>query len=181
MKNLRHWTIGVAAAAVVAVIAVTAIHHSGETTSTHRAKAELLTPQLSDAAIVDALREAKIDVSRLSVRSTGGIVVLRGNADRFTSERAVTVVKTLGFARVANLISVKAPFDDEGIRRSAERQLASARGLDGCTLRVSCERGVLRVEGTAQNELQVDLARSVLRKVEGANEVRVELQPQPLS
>jgi osmotically-inducible protein OsmY len=177
MKNTRQWTIGLAAAAVVAVIAATAIHHYGETTSLHRANADMLAPQLTDAAIVDALRLAKVDVARLSVRSTGGIVVLRGNADRGTSERAVSVVKTLGYARVANLISERAAIDDESIRRNAERQLARARGLDGCTLRVSCERGILRVEGTAANELQADLARTVLRTVQGANEVRVNLQP----
>jgi osmotically-inducible protein OsmY len=178
MKNTKQWTIGLAAVTVVAVIAATAIHHSGETgPTTTTARAELLAPHLTDAAIIDALREAKVDVARLSVRNAGGIVVLRGNANRGTAERAVSVVKTLGYTRVANLISERAAIDDEGIRRDAERQLARARGLDGCQLRVSCERGILRVEGTAQNELQADLARTVLRTVQGANEVRVNLQP----
>ena len=67
-------------------------------------------------------------------------------------------------------------FDDEAIRRAAERQLAQARSLDGCTLKVSCLHGVIRVSGTIQNELQQDVARNVLRGVEGAHEVQVELK-----
>jgi len=66
-------------------------------------------------------------------------------------------------------------FDDDGIRRAAERQLAQTRSLDGCMLKVSCLRGVIRVSGTIQNELQLDVARNVLRSVQGAQDVRVEL------
>ena len=47
--------------------------------------------------------------------------------------------------------------------------------FDGCMLKVSCLRGVIRVSGTIQNELQLDVARNVLRSVQGAQDVRVEL------
>jgi osmotically-inducible protein OsmY len=177
MKNFQSKALIAVAVAAVALIAVMAVRHSGESGATQKTTAELVAPQVSNSAIVDALRGANVDVTKLSVRTTGGIVVLRGSADRLTAERAVATVKSLGFARVANLITERAPIDDDGIRRAAERQLANTRGLDGCTLRVSCERGILRIEGTAANELQVDLARSVLRSVEGAHEVKVELQP----
>ena len=40
---------------------------------------------------------------------------------------------------------------------------------------MSCERGVLRVTGTVQRELQKDAARSILRTVAGAREVQVDL------
>jgi len=177
MKNFQNRALIAVAVAAVALIAVMAVHHAGERGVASRTTAELMVPQLSNAAIVDALRAANVDVTTVSVRSTGGIVVLRGSADRETAQRAIATVKSLGFTRVANLISERAPIDDEGIRRSAERQLANTRGLDGCTLRVSCERGVLRLQGTATSELQVDLARTVLRTVQGAHEVKVELQP----
>jgi hypothetical protein len=35
---------------------------------------------------------------------------------------------------------------------------------------------VIRVSGTVQSELQQDVARNVLRKVEGAHDVQVELK-----
>lgn len=177
MKNYRNQMLVAVAIAAAGLIAVMAVHHADERGVARKTTAELVAPPVSNAAIVDALRAANVDVTRLSVRSTGGIVVLRGSASRDTADRAVAAVKSLGFTRVANLITEEKPVDDDGIRRDAERQLANTRGLDGCTLRVSCERGVLRVEGTARNELQVDIARTVLRTVQGANEVRVQLQP----
>jgi len=177
MKNFQNRALVAVAIVAVGLIAVMAVKHAGERGVATKNTAELVAPQVSNAAIADALRAANVDMAQVSVRSTGGIVVLRGSADRETANRAVATVKSLGFTRVANLISERAPIDDEGIRRNAERQLANTRGLDGCTLRVSCERGVLRLQGTATSELQVDLARTVLRNVQGAHEVKVELLP----
>src|SRR5438093_9685885 len=57
--------------------------------------------------------------------------------------------------------------DDDAIRREAEQQIANTRALDGCNLRVTCYKGVLRVSGIVQSELQVDAARNVLRGIEG--------------
>jgi osmotically-inducible protein OsmY len=179
MKTSRTLTIAAAAIAVTAVIGTTAYRHFGDRPAAKRNHAQLATPQLPDAAIADAVRQAGIDVTSLSVRNVGGIVILRGHAEPGAAEKAGAVVKSLGFTRVANLIATNS-FDDEGIRRTAERQLANTRGLDGCTLKVSCERGVLRLQGTARSELQVDLARTVLRHVNGAQDVKVELL-QPVS
>lgn len=138
-------------------------------------RADVAAPQLTDAQIADALRRANVRLDGLTVRNADGIVIVSGNADRATAEKAVAAVNTLGFTRVANLVQHET-FDDESLRRAAERQLAQTRSLDGCTLKVSCERGVIHVSGTVQNELQQDIARNVLRGVEGAHQVQVELK-----
>jgi len=167
----------IAIAAVVAVAGVTSIlvRHQGNTSSPRTSRAQAMKGQIPDTAIVKAIQDANLRIDGLSATNVGGIVVLKGTADSASALQAATVVKQLGFARVANLIVTRTPIDDEGMRRQAERQLASTRALDGCNLRVSCENGVLLVEGTAYSELQADVARRVLRNV-GAQEVRVELK-----
>jgi osmotically-inducible protein OsmY len=173
------WTSGLVVAAAVA-LAVTSMVARHQSTSriepaAHAQLAGPQTPALSDVQIVRAIQDANLTVNQLYVRNVGGIVVLRGSADAAEAARAGEVVKSLGFARVANLIVPDAKFDDDNIRRDAERQLAQARQLDGCTLIVSCDKGVLRVSGTVHHELQKDAARSVLRSVRGAREVQVDL------
>ena len=148
----------------------------------HSATAELRAVTRADAAgpgpsedtITRALRDNNVAVSDLAVRSVGGIVILRGSGNTESAQHALAVVKSLGVTRVANLINTTT-VDDEVIRRDAERQLAGAASLDGCKLTVHCEKGVLSVTGTVQSELQKDVARSVLRQVRGAREVRVDL------
>ena len=149
------------------------IRHAADAPRHGAVRAEVVAPQLTDAQITAALTRAQVPLGRLSVHNVGGIVVVGGNADAATARRAVAVIHDLGFARVANVVKVDS-YDDEGLRRAAERQLAQTRSLNGCTLAVSCSHGVLRVSGTAQNDMQEDLARQVLRGV-GAQEVRVEL------
>ncbi len=129
---------------------------------------------IDDAAIEKKIRGTNLAVSDLSVRSVGGIVILRGNGDAQSAAQAVDIVKSLGPTRVANLITL-ATFDDEAIRREAERELAATNALAGCTLRVKCDKGVLSVTGTVQHELQRDAARTALRAVRGAKEVKVDL------
>ena len=162
------------AVAIVATGAVTTmiVRHSEQTGSAARVKADIVNSEapLSEGQINEALREANLPIERLSVRHVGGIVLIRGNGDAASAARAVGVVKGLGFQRVANLVQPITSFDDE-----AERQLANNRSLDGCTLRVSCERGVLSVSGTVHSELQADVTRSVLRTVRGAQDVKVSL------
>jgi len=179
MNSKQKWTsiLAVAAVAALAVITMVARHSSTSPTqpAAHAQLATAQVPQLSDAQIAKAVQDADLTVNGLYVRNVGGIVVLRGSADSASAARAGEVVKSLGFARVANLIVPNAKFDDDNIRRDAERQLAQARQLDGCTLIVSCDKGVLRVSGTVHHELQKDAARSVLRGVRGAREVQVEL------
>jgi hypothetical protein len=170
--------VAVAVVAVVAAAGVTSIlvRHGGDATTTARSRAQLVgSPKITDAAIVDAVRVANLRIDGFSATNVGGIVVLKGNADQVAATQAGEIAKQLGAPRVANLIVTKPTVNDENIRRTAERQLASTRALDGCTLRVTCNKGVLRVEGTAYNELQSDLARNVLRNV-GAQEVQVSLK-----
>lgn len=173
-KNLKA---AIAIAAVVAIAGVTSIlmRHGGNATTPRSTRAQTVTPQIPDAAIVKAVRDANLRIDGFSATNVGGIVVLKGTSDAASAQQAAAVVKQLGFARVANLIVTKVALNDENIRREAERQLTSTRALDGCTLHVSCTNGVLRVDGTAYNELQVDVARKVLRNI-GAQEVRVALK-----
>jgi uncharacterized metal-binding protein len=169
--------VAIAIAAVVAVAGITSIlaRHGGNGTTSHVNRAQLAKPTIPDAAIVKAVQDANLRIDGFSATNVGGIVVLKGSSDAASAQQAAAVVKQLGFARVANLIVTKVAADDETIRRQAERQLTSTRALDGCTLHVSCINGILRVDGTAYNELQVDVARKVLRNV-GAQEVQVALK-----
>jgi osmotically-inducible protein OsmY len=179
MNRTQKYTSAIVAVAIIAAVATMVARHPGQTGPKQGQKlsADALgtAPQLSDAAILQAVAQANVDVRPITVRNVGGIVVLRGTADAASSERAIVAVKSLGFSRVANLLQAPLAIDDEGIRRDAERQLANSRSLDGCTLNVSCNNGVLRVSGTVQNELQQDAARLVLRSVRGAKEVHVQL------
>jgi osmotically-inducible protein OsmY len=174
---MRKWSasiaIGVLAAAVV--VGSMYVRHAADKTSHARVRAAVLAPQLNDAQIVAALLRADVSLAGLTVHNVDGIVLLSGNADAAAAGKAVVGINNLGFTRVANLVKAEA-FDDEGIRRAAERQLAQARSLDGCMLKVSCLRGVIHVSGTIQNDLQQDVARNVLRGVEGAHEVQIDLK-----
>jgi len=168
------------AIAIVAALAVTGVtsmvlRHGGEVTKASQSHAQIVSKRLSDPAIVKAVQDANVRIDDLSATNVGGIVVLKGTADATSARQAVAIVHQLGFARVANLIVMQAPIDDEGMRRMAERQLASTRALDGCMLRVSCAKGVVRVEGTSSSDLQADVARNVLRHL-GAQEVQVALK-----
>lgn len=169
--------VAIAIVAVVAVAGVTSIivRHGGEATTARQNRAQVVSPQLPDGAILKAVQDAHLRIDSLTATSVGGIVVLKGIADAEAAQQAAAIVHQLGFARVANLIVTHVAIDDEVMRRAAERQLASAPGLDGCTLRVSCAKGILRVEGTANSDLQAEVARNVLRRL-GAQEVQVELK-----
>ena len=155
------------------------VQHSGEGQRAQKAQARAAmmapAPAPDPAAVETAIQRENLPISGLSVRSVGPIVILKGNGNPEAAAKAETVAKSLGCVRVANLIKQETAADDEGIRREAERQLAGTRALDGCTLRVSCQNGILRVSGNVQSELQKDAARLVLKSVQGAKEVRVEL------
>jgi len=173
-KNQR---VAIAIAAVVAVAGISSIflRHGGDATTPRNTRAEVMTPKIPDAEIVKAVRDANLRIDGFSATNVGGIVVLKGTSDTASAQQAAVVVKQLGFVRVANLIVTRVAADDETIRRDAERQLTLTRALDGCTLHVSCVNGILRVDGPAYNELQIDVARNVLRGV-GAHEVQVALK-----
>jgi hypothetical protein len=172
-KNQR---VAIAIAAVVAVAGITSIvlRHGKETTTARQSRAQVVTPQLPDTAIVKAVQDANASIDGLSATTVGGIVVLKGTGEPAAAQQAAAVVHQLGFARVANLIVPRTAVDDDWMRREAEKRLASTRALDGCTLRVSCAKGVIRVEGTSYSDMQAEVARNVLRRL-GAHEVQVSL------
>ncbi len=166
----RKLSIAAAVIVAVAVVLLVSTNHRQPLVTAPHVRADLL-----DGSIEKAIRDAKIEIGDLTVGNAGGVVVLRGIADTASAQRAVAIVKSLGISRVANLIQPPAAVDDDVIRRDAERQLASTDALNGCILHVGCEKGVLTVTGTVQHDLQRDVARAALRRVQGAREVRVDL------
>jgi osmotically-inducible protein OsmY len=164
--------------ALAAGVAATSmfVNHRNDAKAPRAVRADVLAtaPKVSDSEILAAIQKADAPVGGLVVRNVDGIVILRGEGDAATAERAVTAVRSLGFTRVANLIRPLS-FDDDSLRRDAERQLAQTRSLDGCMLRVSCERGTIHLSGTVQNEFQQDVAKRILKNVNGARDVKVEL------
>lgn len=167
MNRRQTWTTGLAAIAAIFVIALMIGRHAGDIAQHNRVRADVA----GDDSIAKAIQDAKVPVNGLLVRSVGGIVVVRGNGDKAQVQQ---VIDKLKLPRVANLVT-GFNGDDEAIRRNAERQLASTRALDGSQLHVSCVKGVVRVTGQVQSDLQADVARDVLRGLEGAEQIKVEL------
>lgn len=171
MSRKQKWTTGIAAVAGALVIALMVGRHSNDIQKqTTKVRADMATDQF-DQSIVRALQDANVPVNGLLVRSVGGVVVVRGNGDKAAVQQ---VMNKLNVQRVANLVTGYSG-DDEAIRRDAERQLASTRALDGAMLHISCAQGTVKVTGTVQNELQADVARSILRGVNGVRSVKIEL------
>ena|ERR1043166_7908815 len=118
-----------------------------------------------------------VTVQDLRAIDVGGILVLRGRTlDPAQAEAAAAYAKSLGYARVANLVRVDQAIDDAKIERNIERQLALARGLDGCNIKVNSTDGAVRMTGTVQHELQKDFALEVVRNVDGVKSVQSDLQ-----
>jgi osmotically-inducible protein OsmY len=161
----------VSAVGLTVVLALVVIWNRHTSTGGGAATATLAAIAPSEETIEEAIRASKLTIGNLSVRSSSGIVILRGSGDADTAQRAVDVVKALGVERVANLIRSES-IDDEAIRRDAERRLSS---LSGAVLRVDCQSGVLSVSGKVTHESQKDAARMLLRTVRGAREIRVNL------
>ena len=166
-------TAAVALAFAVVVVTMWTNHVVQPTNNKAHTQANALEP-IDDQAIEKAIRGNNPGVSDISVRSVGGIVILRGSGDAASADQAVSTVKSFGATRVANLIT-KTVIDDEAIRRDAERELAATNSLSGCLLKVQCQKGVLSVTGTVQHELQKDAARNALKAVHGAKEIKVDL------
>jgi osmotically-inducible protein OsmY len=128
--------------------------------------------------------QKELPVDRLSVREVEGIVIIRGSARNQTAiERITRLAKEVGFTRVANLVQVTPVADDEAIELRAERHLAQVAGLEGCRFAIDSNDGIVTLSGIVQQELQRDLARMELRRVEGVKEVRSSLRvdvPSPL-
>lgn len=118
-----------------------------------------------------------VKVPGLRVVEIGGIVVIRGRvADASQAAAATTVANSLGYTRVANLIQVATPVDDEMIERRAERELAIHRALDGCKLRIESHDGIVTLQGKVAQELQKDVAIALVRNVDGVRAVQADLQ-----
>ena len=118
-----------------------------------------------------------VPVQGLRAIDVGGILVLRGNtADAAQAQAVAAYAKTLGYARVANLVRVDQAVDDAKLERNIERQLSLSRGFDGCNIKINSQDGVVRISGTVQHELQKDYALEVVRNVDGVKSVRSDLQ-----
>lgn len=130
-------------------------------------------PQTND--ITEQFRTTGAVVDRLQVYEVAGIVIIRGRAaDKGQAELLSQHASGLGYARVANLIQI-VPDDDDQITRAAERELSIHRSLDGCRFQVSADKGVVKVAGRVQHELQKDVAVQVLRSIDGVKSVEVNL------
>ena len=115
-------------------------------------------------------------IDELMVIEVGGIVVIRGRVtDRAQAEAAGKVAQDLGYTRVANLVQLVEPIDDQRIERMAERELLIHRSLDGCTFAVTSSAGVVKLAGTVRHELQKDVAISLIRNINGVRAVKSEL------
>ena len=167
MTTRQKWTTGFAAVAAGAVISLMIGRHATDVRQTQKVRADVV----AEDTVVKALQDARVPVNDLMVRNVGGILVVRGSGDKAAVQQ---VLQRLNVSRAANLV-VGYTGDDEAIRREAERQLVSTRALDGCSLKVSCDKGVVRVTGTVLNDRQIDAARQVLRGVDGVQQVKIEL------
>ena len=171
----------IALSAVVALVfAVGAVsmwqRQAGRVDGPATAQRQVQAQMMTDNALEAAVRAAQLPIDKLVVRNVGGIVVVRGDApDHATVQKAGETIRALGFQRVANLVQVPAAPDDDAIRREAERQLARTPALHGCRFVVAAENGVLKVSATIQRELQADAARSILRTIDGARRVELEV------
>jgi osmotically-inducible protein OsmY len=121
--------------------------------------------------------EAGVEVPDLHAVEVGGVVVLRGNAaSPVEAERAGQIARDLGYVRVANLVRVVEPADDAAIQRRAERELSRHRGLDGSSIRVKSVRGIVNLAGRVSQELQKDMAITLVRSLDGVRGVTSSLQ-----
>ena len=135
-------------------------------------------PSSAQASDVTArFADGGFHIDGLKAIEVGGIVVLRGKTtDPAEAARVADFAKTLGYERVANVVGVVDPPNDEVIERSAERALASHRTLDGCTFHIDSQQGVVHLAGRVQYELQKDVAANLVRSIDGVRDVKMEMQ-----
>lgn len=127
--------------------------------------------------ITDKFIAAGVQVPDLQAVEVGGIVVLRGNAASSNeAEQAGQIARDLGYARVANLVRVSEPADDANIQRAAERELARHRGLDGSNIVIKSVHGIVRLSGHVAQELQKDMAVTLVRNIDGVRGVTSNLE-----
>lgn len=118
-------------------------------------------------------RAAGVTIPGFQALEVGGIVLLRGSAfDHMSAEDAGRIALSLGYTRVANLVRVTTPVDDDSIKRLAERELSIHRSLDGCKFSVGSENGVVNIAGEVRNPVQKDVAIALVRTIDGVKDVR---------
>lgn len=126
------------------------------------------------------LASCGIDTSRVRVASAEGIVIVKGKVpDRESIRQATEILRSAGYARVANLLVVSSRPDDEVLQRNVERQLLRTRSLDGCHFRVITRAGVVTLQGTVRQDLQKDVATDLVKNVDGVREVVNSLERTP--
>lgn len=141
------------------------------------ASSPLCASSIDVGQIRSALLRRKLDVSAVKIVSSEGIVILRGVVeDRVTYDALVPAVRNLGYARVANMVTVRPVRDNSDLRRAVERELSLNRALDGCQLQVTADRGRVLIRGTVQTERQIDAARAAARRVRGVRQVDTDLK-----
>lgn len=122
------------------------------------------------------LQQADIQVSSLAVQEVEGIVIVRGSvgslADR---DRIVPVLNNAGYQRVANMVNVATAPTDQAIARAAERELSRNGALEGSSLRVSCNNGIILLRGAVRSDNQKQLAVDAVQHVDGVRAVRADL------
>jgi hypothetical protein len=117
---------------------------------------------------------AALGVVDLHLVPIEGIVIVRGKVrDRATWDAVQARLESLGFDRIANLTRIVPLPPDEILTSLAERQLSLARGLSGSNLRVATRSGIVTIEGTVQNQAQMDAAADLVRRIEGVQDVRI--------
>lgn len=113
------------------------------------------------------------DIEQLMVYRVSGIVLIRGTTlDRAKAAEAGRIATSLGYTRVANLISVvDGPAADALIATRGQRALDLEPMLDGCRFQVTSSVGVVQLRGRVKTEEQQSLAIAIVERVPGVKEV----------
>ena len=116
-------------------------------------------------------------IEELRVVQISDIILILGKTnDKKKAEAASHIATVLGYRRVANLIAIRDDVsDDAAIVYTGQRQLELETALAGCRFRVESNLGVIRLTGSVRNDLQRDLAVSILAKIDGVKAVHPEL------
>lgn len=116
-------------------------------------------------------------IEDLKVVEISDIVLIRGKTNkRSSAEAASHIATTLGYRRVANLITIRDDAtDDAAIEYTGQRRLELERALAGCRFRVASNLGVIRLTGSVHGDLQGDLAVAILSRIDGVKAIHPDL------
>jgi len=112
-------------------------------------------------------------IEDLKVVQISDIILIRGKTN--DTKKAITasrIATALGYHRVANLIVIRDDAeDDAAIVYTGQRRLELEAQLEGCRFRVDSKLGVIRLTGSVHNDLQSDLALSILARIDGVKAI----------